>query len=148
MNAKHLITGQGPVTEADLGDLGPGPGRDGAPGAPGGPSGGPGGGPGGPRRPRRGPGGPGGPGGPEGGPAGMLSPQEKDTFVKLLLLDMLNAMGNDRFFTELVAVAMAGQDPTKPQMRHFLDEAGRYADKLTPEMGELMNKFAQLQSQP
>jgi hypothetical protein len=129
--AKSLITGQPEqLTEAP----------EGMP--PGGGGGAPQRGPGGP--PRRGPGGPprrpGGPGGPGNGvDPGVL----KD----LIILDLLQALGNDPFFTMIANVALKGEPITPEVVRHLMDEAPKYADKMSPEVNELMGKIAQMPMQ-
>lgn len=128
--AKSLITGEKePINEAP----------EGLP--PGGPQ----------RRPMR-PGGPprreAGPGGPdEPGEPGGLSPKEKVALKDLVILDLLNLLGNDRFATMIAQVGL-GTAPISPEVvRHFLDEAGKYADKMSPQVNELMGKIAQMPAQ-
>jgi hypothetical protein len=128
--ARSLITGEKqPINEAP-GDI------------PGGPSGGPGGPPrrpGGPPRRMERPGGPGGPGGPE---AGGFSPKERSALKDLIILDLLNALANDPFYTEIANVALQGAPITPQVVRHLMDEAPKYADKMAPEVNELMGKIA------
>jgi hypothetical protein len=126
--ARSLITGE-PLNEAP---------EDGAapvspvPGSPARRPGGP------PPRPQR-PGGPGGP--PE---AGGISSKERSALKDLIILDLLNALGNDPFYTEIANVALKGAPITPQVVRHLMDEAPKYADKMPPEVNELMGKIAQL----
>jgi hypothetical protein len=127
-NAKSLITGDGqPVNE----------GAEGMPPAPGSGQ---------PRRPmppgqRRDPRAMGGPGGPP-EEEGMLTRQERVAMKDLVLLDLLNMTGSDPFFVALVNMAVKGTDPDPAQIRHFMDEAGKFAKSMTPQVVELMNKLA------
>ncbi len=79
-----------------------------------------------------------------GEPEGMLSRKERQFFKDLVLLDMLQAMGGDAFYATLVKTAIDGGDPDPSQIRHFLDEAGQFADKMSPGVNELMGKLASL----
>ena len=133
MKSKALITG---VNEDD--EMGGPPQRPPGPG-------------GGPRPPRPGPdrgrhrtfsGQPGHPDAGEGGEVG-LSPREKAAFKDIILLDLAAAFaGGDPFYTELVQCAVEGREPDKNQIRHLMDEAGKFAKQLGPEHNELMNKLA------
>jgi hypothetical protein len=62
----------------------------------------------------------------------------------LIILDLLNALGNDPFYTEIANVALKGE-PISPQVvRHLMDEAPKYADKMAPDVNDLMGKIAQM----
>lgn len=124
--AKSLITGEGePLNEAPEGTP-PG-------GGPGAPQRGPGG-------PPRRPGGPpqrSRPGGPGAGPdTGVLK--------ELIILDLLNALGNDPFYAMIAEVGLKGAPMTPEFVRHIMDEAPKYADKMSPELNELMGQIAQM----
>jgi hypothetical protein len=128
-NAKTLITGEQPVHEGD---------EMGAP-APGGPP------------PQRGPGGPprrpGGPPRRPGAPAAGGQGLDPDALKDLIILDLLHALGNDAFYVDVANVALKGQ-PLSPQMvRHLMDEAPKYADKMSPAVNELMGKIAAMPQQ-
>lgn len=84
--------------------------------------------------------GPGGPGPQEGG----LSGKERLALTQLVILDLLNALGNDPFYTEIANIALQGAPITPHAVRHFMDEAPKYADKMPPEVNELMGKIAQM----
>lgn len=86
----------------------------------------------------------GGPGDPMGGeePAGMLSRAERVAMKDLVLLDVLQATGNDPFYKAIVDMAIKGTDPDQNMIRHFMDEAGKYAKEMSPEVNALMNKLA------
>jgi hypothetical protein len=138
-NAKSLITGAEPINEG-IGDEQP-PHRQGPPGGrPPGP-------PGGPRGMRGGPGAPGrAPGGPE-EPQGMLSRQERAAMKDLVLLDLVSAMGGDPFYKSLVDMAIKGTDPDPAMIRHFMDEAPKFAKEMPPHVNELMGKLFNLPKQ-
>lgn len=125
--AKTLITGEQPINEGD--DMGHDIGGPGGPPPPRGPGGHP-------RRPGGPPRRPGGPGGPGG--QGIDQSALKD----LIILDLLQALGNDSFYTLIASVALKGAPITPEIVRHLLDEAPKYADKMTPEVNELMGKIA------
>ena len=136
--ARDLITGEGQINEGDdLGrDLGNPTGP--APQRPGGP----------PRRPmpggpmRRGPGGPGGPGSPA-HPSG-LNPAEQSALKDLVILDLLQALNNDRFYTQIANVALKGEALTPEFLRHIMDEAPKYAGAMSKEVNDLMGKLSQM----
>lgn len=126
--ARGLITGQTPITEAEempTGGPGPGPGPR----------------PGGPPRGMRMPGRPG-PGGPA-EPEGAFTRQERAAMKDLVILDLLAALGGG-FYEPIAQMALKGTDPDPAMIRHFMDEAGKYSDKMTPEVVALMNKLASL----
>jgi hypothetical protein len=60
----------------------------------------------------------------------------------LIILDLLQALGNDSFYTLIANVALKGTPITPEVVRHLLDEAPKYADKMSPEVNELMGKIA------
>lgn len=138
--AKSLITGEQDMNESTEG-MEPS-------NVPGGPPRGPG--PGGPPRraggpPRR----PGGPGGPGGGPdEGGFTPRERSALKDLIILDLLQAIGDDKFYNEIADVALKGAPLSPAMIRHFMDEAPRYAERMSPEVNELMGKIAALPQQP
>ena len=129
--ARSLITGEkGELNEAPEGMMPPGGGP---------PQRGPGGPPRRPGGPPRRPGGPGGPGGPGAGPEHGLDPELVN---ELIILDLLNALGNDPFYTEIANVALKGAPITPHVVRHLMDEAPKYADKMSPGLNEMMGKIA------
>lgn len=131
--AKTLITGEQPINEGPDDMPAPGIGGGGPPPrGPGGPLRRPGG-------PPRRPGGPGGPGAAHGLDEGAV----KD----LIILDLLHALGNDPFMVEIAQVALKGAPITPQVARHLMDEAPKYADKMSPEVNELMGKIAAMPMQ-
>jgi orotate phosphoribosyltransferase len=71
-----------------------------------------------------------------------LSARERSALKDLIILDLLHALGNDAFFVMIAGVALKG-DPISPEVvRHLLDEAPKYADKMSPEVNALMGKIA------
>jgi hypothetical protein len=126
--AKTLITGEQPLNEGP--DDMPAPGAGGPPQrGPGGPPRRPGGGP-----PRRS-GAPGGPG------------LDQSALKDLIILDLLHALGNDAFMVEIASVALKGTPLTPQVVQHLMDEAPKYADKMSPEVNELMGKIAAMPRQ-
>lgn len=126
--AKSLITGETePLNESPEGMETPPPrGPGGPPRRPGGPGG-----------PMRRPGGPGGPGGPSGG-------VDQQALAQLVILDLLHALNYDKFYTEIADLVLKGAPITPDKVRHFLDEAPKYADKMSPEVNALMEKISQM----
>lgn len=126
--AKSLITGdKEPLNEAPEGT---------PPGGSGGP----------PRRPMR-PGGPPrreAPGGPDGGDPSGFSPQERLALKDLVILDLLAALGGDSFYESVAKVGLGTAPLTPDIVRHFLDEAGKYADKMPPQVNALMGKISSM----
>lgn len=126
--ARGLITGETPITEAEempTGGPGPGPGPR----------------PSGPPRGMRMAGRPG-PGGPS-EPEGTFTRQERAAMKDLVILDLVTALGGG-FYEPIAEMALKGTDPDPAMIRHFMDEAGKYSDKMTPEVVGLMNKLASL----
>jgi hypothetical protein len=125
--AKTLITGEQPLNE----------GPDDMPGA------------GGPPPPQRGPGGPprrpGGPPRRAGAPGG--AGLDQNALKDLIILDLLHALGNDAFMVEIADCALKGTPLTPQVVRHLMDEAPKYADKMSPEVNELMGKIAAMPTQ-
>jgi hypothetical protein len=125
-SARELITGEKPINENDGmmagGPTGPGPGP-----RPGGPRG---------MRPGGRPGGP-----PE--PEGAFTRQERAAMKDLVILDLVHALGGG-FYDAIAEMGLKGTDPDPAMIRHFMDEAGKYADKMSPEVQALMNKLAKL----
>jgi hypothetical protein len=81
--------------------------------------------------------------GPPGQPEGLLTRQERAAMKDLVLLDLLHAVGGG-FFAPIVNMAIKGTDPDPAMIRHFMDEAGKYADQMSPEVNALMGKLASL----
>jgi hypothetical protein len=81
-----------------------------------------------------------------GGPAaeGEVSQAEAVALKDLVILDLLNALGNSPFYTEIADIALKGSQITPEIARHFMDEAYKYGSKMSPEVNELMNKIAQM----
>lgn len=80
-------------------------------------------------------------------PAGLLSRQEKSTFKDLVILDLLHASGGDQFYASIAQAAINGTDPDPAMIRHFMDEAGKYAKMMPPAVMDLMGKFADIPRQ-
>lgn len=69
-----------------------------------------------------------------------LSRQEKIALKDLIILDLWNAVGKGYHDEEVMAAL--GRGPVTPAMaRHLRDEAGRYADVMSPEVNALMSKI-------
>lgn len=134
MKAKTLITGEGePLNEAPE-NMEPPRGPGGPPRRPGGP----------PMR-SRGSGGQSGPPGEPGEPSpGQFGGKEKPLIIELVILDLLQALNHDRFFTAIADIGLKGAPITPELARHFLDEAPKYADKMSPGLNALMEKIAGL----
>lgn len=64
----------------------------------------------------------------------------------LVILDLLHALGNDAFYTEIAGIA-SGKPITPQIVRHLMDEAPKYADKMSPQVNELMGKIAAMPQQ-
>jgi hypothetical protein len=131
--AKSLITGELNEGQEEMPGGAPGPSR-----GPGGPPRRPGG----PPRRERGPGGFGGPPREDG-----LSPDDQSALKDLIILDLLQALGGDAFYAEIAAVALKGSPLTPAMIRHFMDEAPRYAESMSPEVNELMGKLSKMPTQ-
>jgi hypothetical protein len=90
----------------------------------------------------RGPGRRGGPPGEMGGELqGKFSPRERQAFKELAILDLLNALGGDQFYSTIANMALKGEDPDPSMIQHFMDEAPKYASQMSPELNELMGKL-------
>lgn len=93
--------------------------------------------------PRRG-GPPGRPGGPRPGgprePQGRFSPRERNALKDILLAELAHRLG-DGYYQELADVIINNRDPDEGQIKHFLDEAPAFYEKLGPDAKALLDKL-------
>jgi hypothetical protein len=77
-------------------------------------------------------------------PRGPSGGADQQALAQLVILDLLHALNYDKFYTEIADLVLKGAPITPDKVRHFLDEAPKYADKMSPEVNALMEKISQM----
>lgn len=74
----------------------------------------------------------------------MFNRQERDALKAIVMWELLTMTGRDTFYKTLVETVLGNKDLEPAQIRHLLDEAGKFADLLSPEQRAVLDKLASL----